>query len=330
MRATGPARSNARRWIERGFLLVVAACALWALARVDPRAIVPRLDVAGWGAILVLVSAGMALTFLPSWIFLRRAGARVPFLGLSAVMLASQAVNATNPLRMGFPMRVYLLKERYGVPLAAGSILIPLEGFVAIAVAALASVAAAPLGIPALKGAPGALLALAAVAGAILAMLAGRVAARRPRAILARLPARLRPAAAPLLAAAAHVRPPLVGTFAICFLLVDLAVAGMLKVSLRASGIDPPILFLLAAYCAAYLVGIVSLIPQGLGSRDAALGFLLHAGGATADQAASAVLVTRVATTGLAFLSGLLSAFLLGLTPSAPRARKSAPTGAPR
>ena len=123
MRETGSDRGGARRWVGRGFLLLAAACSFWALRRVEPAAILSRLGAGNWIVILGLSAATIALTFLPTWIFLRRAGARVPFLGLTAVMLATQAVNATNPLRMGFPMRVFLLKERYGVPAAAGSLL---------------------------------------------------------------------------------------------------------------------------------------------------------------------------------------------------------------
>jgi len=329
MRSTGQTQGTARRWIERGVLLLAAVCALWALRRAEPAAIIPPVGAAGWSAILGLSAASIALTFLPTWVFLRRAGTRVPFLGLSAVMLASQAVNATNPLRAGFPVRVYLLKERYGVPLGVGAILIPLEGFMAIAVAVLAAMAAAPLQVPALRATPGTLLALASLVGGIAAIAAGRFAARRPGTILSCLPARARKAAEPLLEAAAHVRPLLLGVFAICFLLVDLSVASILGVALHASGFDASILFLLGAYCAAYLFGIASLVPQGLGSRDAALGLLLHAGGATADQAASAVLVARAGTTGLAFLAGLVSAALLGLSRRAAvaAARKAAPSG---
>jgi uncharacterized membrane protein YbhN (UPF0104 family) len=332
MGATGDGRGRARRRIERGVLLLAAVFALWALRHTHPRAIVPRLGPGGWGGILALFAVSTTLTFLPSWLFLRLTGARVPFLGLSAVMLSSQAVNATNPLRMGFPMRVYLLKERYDVPVATASLLIPLEGFVAIAVAVLAAVAAAPLQAPALGTARGAFLALGALVGVAMAIGAGRLAARRPEAILSRLPVRARRLAEPLLAAVSHVRPWALASFAICFLLVDLTVAAMLGVALRASGFEAPILFLLGVYCAAYLVGTLSLIPQGLGSRDAALGFLLHAGGATADQAASAVLIARVATTGLAFLVGILCAFCLGLSRRAAGAgpRKPAPFGARR
>jgi uncharacterized membrane protein YbhN (UPF0104 family) len=303
-------RGAARAWIERAVLALALILALWALRDVEFRALAPRFGAAAWIAIAALFALSTALTFLPSWLFVRRSGHRVPFAGFAGVMLASQAVNATNPLRMGFPMRVYLLRERYGVATGTASLLIPLEGFMAIAVAAAAA-CLAPLRA---AGHAGAVLALAGLACALAAILLGRLAARGALPVPAWLPERIRRGARALIAASAHLTPAGLGAFAVLFLASDIAVAGILKLAAQATGFEASLTYLLAAYCGAYLVGIGSLMPQGLGTRDAALGFLLHAAGASSEQAAAAVLVVRGATTGLAFLAGILAASLMGLS----------------
>jgi uncharacterized membrane protein YbhN (UPF0104 family) len=327
------ASARIRRWAEGLILALVAGAAIWALREVDVRSVAARLGPGGWGAIALLFVLSTGLTYLPSWWFLRRAGHRLSLGAFSAVMLASQALNATNPLRMGFPLRVYLLKDRYGVSAGTAALLIPLEGFMAIAVAVCAALVAAPLHFALTRGPWASVLGLGVVAGVAGALVIGRLAARRRLPIPARLSERVRGAAESLQSALAHVTPASLGAFAVLFLASDVAVAGILKVAAISSGLEISLALLLAAYCASYLVGTASLMPQGLGTRDAALGFLLHTAGATPEQAVFGALVVRVATTGLAFLAGIGAALGLGLarkgTPRSRAAALPAPRPAP-
>jgi len=306
-----------RRWINQGVFLVAAGFAIWALRDVQFGPAFARLGWGAWIAIALLSVLSTGFTLLPSWFFVQQAGHRVPLVRFFGIVLASQAVNAANPLRMGFPMRVYLLRERLHVAVSTASLLIPLEVFMSISVAACAALVAGPLHATAGHERLRFALAGAGLAGALAAVFVGHLAARRPILISRRLPERVARVVESIQSALAHLTPASLGAFAFFFLLSDTAVAGILKVAAAAAGFHATILFLLAAYCTAYLVGIVSLVPQGFGTRDATLGVLLHAGGATPEQAASAVLIVRASTTGLSFLAGLVAASVMGFSRSA-------------
>lgn len=312
-----------RAWVERAVLLAVGGLALWALRRYDLGALAGAIEPAAWLWIGFLFALSTFLAILPSWLFLRRAGHPVPLAGFCAVMLASQALNATNPLRVGFPFRVYLLKERFRVPIGTGSLLIPLEGFAAFVVALGAALLAAPIDPAALSAPWRTGLALTALGGVALTLALARFAAAGAIPVPSRLPARIAGAVRAVLEALAGVTPGVLAAFAFLYLASDVAVGGILDAALRASGFETSFLYLVAAYCASYVIGTVSLMPQGLGTRDAALGLLLHAAGATPDQAACGALVVRGATTGLSFLFGTLSAWTIG----ASRRRGALPAG---
>lgn len=303
-----------RVWVERTVLLAAGGLAFWALRRYDLGALAGAIGPAAWLWIGFLFLLSTFLAIVPSWLFLRRAGHAVPLHSFCGIMLASQALNATNPLRVGFPFRVYLLKERFRVPLGTGSLLIPLEGFAAFVVALGAALLAAPLRYAPLTPSWRAALVLAAVAGVAAAILLARLAAAGRIPVPARLPARVAAGARTVLEALAHVTPGALAAFALLYLASDVAVAGILDAAMRASGFEASFLYLVAAYCAAYVIGSVSFMPQGLGTRDAALGLLLHAAGASPEQAAYGALVVRGATTGLGFLFGMLSAWAIGMS----------------
>lgn len=315
---------RARAWIQRGVLALAAILTLWALQGVRPVGVVLRLGAGVWLATGGLVLLSTLLAYLPSWIFLRAAGHRISFSGFSAIMLASQAVNASNPLRMGFPMRVYFLRDRYGVPLATASFLIPFEAFMTVVVAALCALVTAPFLVAGPESWWKLALGLASGAACLAAMGAGRMAARGRMPGPRWLPERAQRVWNALQTPMARVTPATLGLFGALFLASDLAIVGIMKVAGQSSGFDASLPFLLGACSVSYLVGVISFMPQGLGTRDAALGFLLHAGGATPEQATGLVLLVRLATTGFTFVAGLIAASLLGVS------RAPVPAAGPR
>jgi uncharacterized membrane protein YbhN (UPF0104 family) len=159
------------------------------------------------------------------------------------------------------------------------------------------------------------------VFGAVVVLLVslalGRLAKQRRLPVPSRLPVHVARAIESLRAGLGHVTPASLLAFAVLFFASNVAVAGILWIATRASGFEASLLFLLSAYCASHVFGTVSLMPQGLGTRDAALGILLHAGGATPEQATFAAIVVRVATTGLAFVAGMIAVSVMGLSGSA-------------
>jgi len=275
-----------------------------------------RIGLLTWTEMGGLYFAATLLVFFPSHRFLARAGYRLSYLGFVAVMLASQALNLVSPLRMGFPLRVYLFQKRYKVPVSTGTLLVPVEMLMGILVnAGLAfgfgawwKAAVGRSAMEALLGAAGA-LALAAY------WLVRRAATG----------GRLTPSGTPRRAAALveSLRPTLsqvsLGTLALFAFLYGMSTilgAGILRIAAGATGFEKPLGWFIGAWAASYLMGVLSLLPQGIGLRDMSLGWILHLGGGNAGQAAAIVLLMRVVMTGFPLLAGLLAWAGLGISPA--------------
>jgi uncharacterized membrane protein YbhN (UPF0104 family) len=275
-----------------------------------------RLGVWSWVELVVLYFGGVLLIFVPSYRFLTKSGCHLSFSGFTVVMFASQAVNLVTPLRMGFPVRVYLLQRRYDVPISTGTLLIPLETFMGI----LTNVCVALIfagWMVSIRGhrAIDTLLAIAGIVGLAAFFVVRRAATGKA----------LAPSGTPrrLVMLVESLRPGLslvaCGTlvlFALLYATNTVIGAGILRVVAEGAGFEKPIQWLIGAWAAAYVTGVISLLPQGLGVRDASLAWILHAGGAAPGQVIGIVFLVRLVTTGFPLAAGLLAWLGLSLFPA--------------
>ena len=311
------AMSNRRRHLLR-LLLILCVVSLsvyvFPMARFDD--VLSRLAPWRWLEMVALYFGAMLLLFFPSYRFLARAGYRLGFFGFTAVMMASQAVNLVSPLRMGFPLRVYLFQKRYNVPVSTGTLLVPVEMFMGILVSsglafgfgAWWKAAVGRSAMEALLGAAGA-LALAAYWLAHRAATGGRLTPFGTPRRAAALVESLRPTLS-------QISLGMLLLFVLFYGMSTILGAGILQIAAGATGFEKPLGWLIGAWAAAYVMGVLSLLPQGIGLRDASLGWILHLGGADAGQAAAIVLLMRVVMTGFPLLAGLLAWAGLGISPA--------------
>jgi uncharacterized membrane protein YbhN (UPF0104 family)/SAM-dependent methyltransferase len=234
---------------------------------------------------------------------------------LYLAVTASTAANYSTPLKAGIPLRVYLYKRLLGISPATGSALLGLEIILATLVPAAISLFALLLFLP--EGGP-------AVAGALTVMVSGAAAALAfirsrfyDRAIVRLpLPGIARRALAPsgdIVVALRDVPLGSLGAAAGIFAAMFVLVGVRSFCAFQLFGGSMSVVELVGISAAAFTLGSLSLLPMGLGVRDATLVALFAQAGADRDVAIAVAALDRLLSTGVPLLLGILSAQILGL-----------------
>lgn len=105
---------------------------------------------------------------------------------------------------------------------------------------------------------------------------------------------------------------PTLASFSFLCLLVLICSVFFSQVLLFHLGRPVSFFTLLSIQSLSYLVGLISLMPMGLGAKEFSLVVLLGGVGVPADVATYAALIQRAVATGLSFLLGLISLQVLG------------------
>ncbi len=234
---------------------------------------------------------------------------------LYLVVTASLAANYSTPVKAGIPLRVYLYKRFMGIGPATGSALVALELLLGFVVPALIAVFVLLLVMP--EAGLTVPMLVAAGAGAALAAIAFVRSTSYDRAVARfSLPGIARRVLAPGGDIVTAVRSvPLsslgaaAGIYAAMFVLVG--VRSFYAFQLFAGSMNMTELIGISAV--AFVAGSVSLLPMGIGVRDATLVALFVQAGADRDIAIAVAALDRLLSTGIPFLLGVLSAQILGL-----------------
>jgi uncharacterized membrane protein YbhN (UPF0104 family) len=234
---------------------------------------------------------------------------------LYLIVTASLAANYSTPVKAGIPLRVYLYKRFIGIGLATGSALVGLEVLLGMLVPAVIALFALLLLLPQEGLAVPAVVATgAAVATAAIAFVrSGSYDRAIPRLPLPQIARRVLAPDGDIVTAVRGV--PLwslgaaAGIYAAMFVL--LGVRSFYAFQLFGGSMN--VMQLIGISAAAFALGSVSLLPMGLGVRDATLVALFVQAGADRDVAIAVAALDRLLSTGVPFLLGLLSAQILGL-----------------
>jgi uncharacterized membrane protein YbhN (UPF0104 family) len=234
---------------------------------------------------------------------------------LYLVVTSSLAANYSTPVKAGVPLRVYLYKRFMGIGPTTGSALVALELLLGVLVPALISVFVLLLVMP--EAGLTVPMLVAAGAGAALAAIAFVRSASYDRAIVRLpLPGIARRVLAPdgdIVTAFRSV--PLSslwaagGIYAAMFVLVGVRFFFVF----RLFGGSMSVTELVGITAVAFVAGAVSLLPMGIGVRDATLVALFVQAGADRDIAIAVAALDRLLSTGIPLLLGVLSAQVLGL-----------------
>jgi len=234
---------------------------------------------------------------------------------LYLVVTASTAANYSTPVKAGIPLRVYLYKRLMGIGPATGSALVGLEIILATLVPAVISLFALLLFLP--EGGPAVAAAVAAgVGGAVVALAFvrsgsyDRATARLP---LPRIARRVLAPDGDIVVALRRVPLRSLGAAAGIFAAMFLFVGIRSFCAFQLFGGSMNVVELVGISAAAFTLGSLSLLPMGLGVRDATLVALFVQAGADRDVAIAVAAFDRLLSTGVPLLLGILSAQILGL-----------------
>ena len=243
------------------------------------------------------------------------------------VLTASLSANYVTPVKAGIPLRIYLYGHFMGIPAAAGAVLVSVEMLVGMLTPAFIAIAGAALLFPALGLAPPLLLVALLLAGLLFVL---RAPLERLRPGVERLPCS--PFTARLVRFAGQVQTGLRSlspTVILGVAALDLAMLGLqtarLWLVLSVLGPVPSPLALLAVLTISVTAGNLSLVPMGLGVRDASFTWLLVQLGVPGEIALSAAVIQRLFAPGWPLLLGLISTNILGISEIANRSEQ-APT----
>jgi len=249
---------------------------------------------------------------------------------LYLVVTASTAANYSTPLKAGIPLRVYLYKRLLGIGPATGSALLALEIVLATLVPAVISLFALLLFLP--EGGPVVAVALTAMVVGAAAALAFVRSRSYNRAIahlpLPRIAQRAFAPDGDIVAALRGVPLRSLGAAAAIFAAMFVLVGIRSFLAFQLFGGSMNVVELVGISAAAFTLGSLSLLPMGLGVRDATLVALFVQAGADRDVAIAVAALDRLLSTGAPLLLGILSAQVLGLSAIAARKKRQPQTAA--
>jgi uncharacterized protein (TIRG00374 family) len=265
--------------------------------------------------ILLLSILSILLYTLEVFTLIRAGGYRPSFTQTYVILTASMSANYVTPLKVGIPLRIYLYHQFMKIPVPTGTALVALEALMGMLMPALISI----VGIVWLF--PG--LGLAVPLALLMVLLVGTglvlyVTPQRAQSFLNRLPTwrvarRVVRFTGRVQTGLRSVSPRVLLAVAVMLVINFLASAVRLYLVLRILGHPYAPLALLCVFAISITAGNLSLIPMGLGVRDASLTLLLVQLGVPREIALSTAIVQRLFSPGWPLLLGLISTNLLGI-----------------
>ena len=248
-------------------------------------------------------------------IFLKGMGYKSSLKSLYLISTSSLAANYTTPVKIGIPLRVYLYKKFLGIPLSHGTASLAIEIFLETLLPALISIFA----IATLFR--GYSLKIPLFAIFLLFILFYATIFFEPirlTNVISKLPFhnkldRLLEFGVNFQAGVKQMDKIVLVPFSLLLLVMYAIAALWLYVILFIFGYEISPLHLLYVNMISYTIGMISMVPMGLGTRDASMVLLLLKLGVPNEVAISAALIQRVLTTGLNFVLGVVSASALGV-----------------
>ena len=321
---------RSRSWIVAGIvfaIFIISAVLLIRLLRNMGWVLLREIALFYLLLILLLSALGTALYTAAVYVLVRASGHRTTVAQVYLVLTSSLSVNYVTPIKFGIPIRIYLYKQVMQIPLVSGTALIALETWLGMLIpAVIASVGVAALFTKIGLAAPLTLLTVLLVG--MLAMLFIKPSLVSP--LLERLPLQkftFRLVRFTEMVQAGVRSLPLWRLSVVALLFgLNFAVSAM-RVYLVLSVFGYPVnwLVLLFVLTISVTAGNLSMIPMGLGVRDASFILLLAQLGIPNEIALSAAVIQRLLSPGWPLLLGLVSTNILGVSELVKRSGKVSP-----
>lgn len=322
---------RSRSWIATGIvfaIFIVSAVLLIRLLRNRGWVLLREIALFYLVLILLLSALGTALYTAAVYVLVRASGHRMTVAQVYLVLTSSLSVNYVTPIKFGIPVRIYLYKQVMQIPLVSGTALVALETWLGMLIpAVIASVGVAALFIEISLAAPLTLLTVLLVG--MVAMLSIKPSLVSP--LLERLPLQkftFRLVRFTEMVQAGVRSVPLWRLSVVALLFgLNFAVSAMrVYLVLSVFGYPADWLVLLFVLTISVTAGNLSMIPMGLGVRDASFTLLLAQLGVPNEIALSAAVIQRLLSPGWPLLLGLVSTNILGVSELVKRSGNVSPT----
>ena len=270
----------------------------------------------GWLLAVLLVVAALytAVNALGTWVLLRGMGHCPHYGRLYLVTTASLSTNYITPVKVGIPVRLWLYRVVLGVPVSSGSASVVIETTLGLLIAGVLSLG----GVWSVLGQRDAKTYLAmlsaVVVGAVLLLLFGRQVVHRSVKLLSpKYFDRIVGWGERFIVSLRSVSMwALVGMILLYLLRVSIR-ALCLALILQDAKVSVSLIDVVSIQSISGMIGIVSMLPMGLGVRDATLAVLLTRVGVPRSMSLVAVLVDRVLWTLVPLVVGGISVNVLGV-----------------
>ena len=320
MNIDSPSNENHRRSataiaIILSVLVVSGLLLAYLLHRVDWE-IVRRTGPSMLVPILALTVLGtMAYTAL-IYVLVRGSGHTTTLWKAYLVLTASLSANYITPVKMGMPLRIYLYDHFMAVPVATGVALVTVETLVGMLVPAFITVAGIALLFPSL-GLTTPIILIALLLTGLFLVQRAKIKHLYPligRWHLPRFILRLARFVEHIQTGMRSLRSTTILGVAVLDVLMLVLQAGRLWFVLNIFGYALPLPTLLAILAISVTAGNLSMLPMGLGVRDASFTLLLAQQGVPDEVALAAAVIQRLFAPGWPLLLGIISANILGVS----------------
>ena len=298
-------------WVSIGVVLVgllayVAVTVDFSiLQRVAPGSVAPLVLLA------VVVSV---LDVLQIWVLLWGMGHQVSVFWLAMATISTLWLSFMTPTKVGIPVRVYLFRKMFGVPVGHGTAAV----LVGAVLSLLVSGVAALIGVLIVFDATWLRVPLAAFMGVLLLGISALFVFSKPLdrwGRTRRLHPKIRGVVTVGLDLLAGLRTisPLAVTIYLVLAVPRLIVPALnLQVILSTLGVELPLGHLVILRAVSRVMGFVSMMPMGLGAQEATLVALLNLLGSPSDVTALAAVMDRFVNTGIVLILGVIATSVMG------------------
>jgi uncharacterized protein (TIRG00374 family) len=276
--------------------------------------------------IILLLSVLSILVYgVVVYILISASGHRTTFVQAYLVLTTSLSANYFTPIKVGIPLRIYLYKHFMDIPVDIGTALIAVETMVGILTPAFIAVAGIALIFPSV----GLVIPMTVISLLVFGMIIVlRVRVENLQLYLARFPflsfvARFTRFFERVQWALRQL--PITKIVQVVLLVVVMLGLHSMRLwlVLRILGFQVSPLALLAVLTISLTAGNLSMIPMGLGVRDASFTLLLTQLGIPSEIALAAAVIQRLFSPGWPLLLGLISANILGVSELVKRSDES-------
>jgi len=280
------------------------------------------------GIILLMSALNTAGYTLEVYILLRASGFRTSILQTYLMLTASISANYATPVKVGIPLRIYLYHHFVQVPIGVGTALVAIETLIGMIVPAILAIIGIITLFPDIGLFVPVVLLVVLLSGAELIILIKpeRVEHMLSRFISTRFARRITQFIGNVQMGLCSVSKRDLAVVAFILVLNYVAISARLYFVLCMLGyvVDPVNVFYTCVI--SNTVGSTSMIPMGLGVRDASMAFLLVELGIPSRVALSATVIERLLSPGWPLLLGLVSTNILGVSELVRRSGNVFPT----